>query len=55
LLTDGIEIYARTDGGQFFNLLRAPTQPLLVVGNEDALKELKLRMRSKPGKKKKKI
>ena len=47
LLTDGNEIYARTENGQFFNLLRAPAQPLLVVGNEGALKELKLRMRSK--------
>jgi DNA-binding transcriptional MerR regulator len=47
LLTDGKEIYARTESGQFFNLLRAPAQPLLVVGNEDALKELKLRMRSR--------
>ena len=47
LLTDGKEIYARTDGGQFFNLLRSPGQPLLVVGNEGTLKELKLRMRSK--------
>ena len=52
LLTDGKEIYARTDSGQFFNLLRAPTQPLLVVGNEDTLKELKLRMRSKKKKRK---
>jgi DNA-binding transcriptional MerR regulator len=53
LLTDGKEIYARTEGGQFFNLLRAPAQPLLVVGNENTLKELKLRMRSKAKKKKK--
>ena len=34
LLTDGKEVYARTENGQFFNLLRAPSQPLLVVGNE---------------------
>lgn len=47
LLTDGTEVYARTDSGQFFNLLRAPSQPMLVVGNEGTLKELKLRMRSK--------
>jgi DNA-binding transcriptional MerR regulator len=47
LLTDGKAIYARTTSGQFFNLLRAPTQPLLVVGEENSLKELKLRMRSK--------
>jgi DNA-binding transcriptional MerR regulator len=51
LLTDGKEIYARSDAGQFFNLLRAPGQPLLVVGNEERLKELKLRMRSKARKK----
>jgi DNA-binding transcriptional MerR regulator len=53
LLTDGKEIYARSDTGQFFNLLRAPGQPLLVVGNEDSLKELKLRMRSRARKKRK--
>ena len=52
LLTDGKEIYARTESGQFFNLLRAQAQPLLVVGNEDKLKELKLRMRSKTKRKK---
>lgn len=54
LLTDGREIYARTEQGEFFNVLRAPAQPLLVVGNEDALKELNLRMRSK-GKRKKRV
>ena len=53
LLTDGREVYARTDSGQFFNLLRAPGQPLLVVGNEGTLKELKLRMRAKTRRKKK--
>ena len=52
LLTDGKDVYARTDNGQFFNLLRSPSQPLLVVGNEGTLKELKLRMRSKARKKK---
>ena len=52
LLTDGRDIYARTNGGQFFNLLRAPSQPLLVVGDEGTLKELKLRMRSKSRKRK---
>lgn len=40
LLTDGREIYAKTSAGEFFNLLKAPTQPLLVVGNEGLLKEL---------------
>jgi len=47
ILTDGREVYARTEAGQFFNLLRAPTQPLLVVGDEGKLKELSLRMRSR--------
>ena len=51
---DGSQIYARTEGGQFFNLLRAPSQPLLVVGNEETLKELELRMRSKSRRRKKK-
>src|SRR5918999_1076837 len=32
LMTDGREIYARTTGGELFNLLRDPAQPLLVVG-----------------------
>ena len=56
LLTDGTDIYARTEQGQFFNLLRAPTQPLLVVGtegsNEGTLKELKVRIRSRPRRRK---
>ena len=53
LFTDGTDVYARTETGQFFNLLRAPTQPMLMIGNEGSLKELKLRMRSKPRRKKK--
>jgi DNA-binding transcriptional MerR regulator len=40
LLTDGREIYARTTGGSFFNLLKTPNQPLLVVGDEGLLKQL---------------
>jgi DNA-binding transcriptional MerR regulator len=40
LLTDGHDLYARTAEGQFFNLLKTPTQPLLVVGEEGLLKEL---------------
>ena len=40
LLTDGREIYGRTTGGAFFNLLKTPNQPLLVVGNEGLLKQL---------------
>ena len=53
LFTDGTDVYARTETGQFFNLLRAPTQPMLMIGNEGRLKELKLRMRSRPRRKKK--
>jgi DNA-binding transcriptional MerR regulator len=53
LLTDGRDVYARTSAGAFFNLLKTPGQPMLVVGDEDALKELsgKLRgrRRKKPG------
>jgi DNA-binding transcriptional MerR regulator len=55
LLTDGREIYVRTKAGEFFNLLRMPTQPLLVVGDEQQLRVLsgKLRRarktRNKPG------
>ncbi len=45
LLTDGRDIYARTDRGEFFNLLHQPTQPLLVVGNEGLLKELSSSLR----------
>ncbi len=45
LLTDGRDIYARTAGGDVFNLLKDPTQPLLVVGNEGLLKELSSSLR----------
>jgi DNA-binding transcriptional MerR regulator len=47
LLTDGRDIYARTARGEFFNLLKSPTQPLLVVGDEGLLKELGGKVRRK--------
>ena len=47
LLTDGREIYARTRAGEFFNLLRDPEQPLLVVGGEADLQGLSSRLRSR--------
>src|SRR5262245_6810624 len=49
LLTDGREVYVKTSDGQFYNALRSPTQPLLVVGDEGLLKELggKVRKRKK--------
>jgi DNA-binding transcriptional MerR regulator len=56
LLTDDKTIYARTASGEFFNLLEAPTQPLLVVGDEGLLRELggKVRASRRPGDKRKK-
>jgi DNA-binding transcriptional MerR regulator len=48
LLTDGREIYARTSSGAFFNLLKSPSQPLLVVGNEGTLRQVSGRARSRP-------
>ena len=47
LLTDGREIYARAASGEFFNLLRAPGQPLLVVGGKEELKRLSARARTR--------
>jgi DNA-binding transcriptional MerR regulator len=47
LLTDGREIFARTARGEFYNLLKAPAQPLLVVGNEGLLKELGGKVRAR--------
>jgi DNA-binding transcriptional MerR regulator len=47
LLTDGEMIYARTEAGEFYNLLESPTQPLLVIGNEGLLKELSGKVRAK--------
>jgi DNA-binding transcriptional MerR regulator len=47
LLTDGREIYARTSTGEFFNLLRDASQPLLVIGDEGSLKELSGRLRTR--------
>ena len=58
LLTDGTEIYARMPGGEFVNVLRAPDQPLLVVGEGLPLRQLTARTkpqkRKRPGKGKKK-
>jgi DNA-binding transcriptional MerR regulator len=45
LLTDGRDIYARTDRGAFFNLLKAPSQPLLAIGDEGLLKSLSSSLR----------
>lgn len=47
LLTDGRSIYARTDRGELYNLLKSPGQPLLVIGDQGLLKELKGRVRQR--------
>ena len=47
LLTDGQEIYARSASGAFFNLLKNPSQPMLVIGNEGLLRTLSSSMRPK--------
>jgi len=47
LLTDGERIYARTERGELFNLLESPGQPLLVLGDEGILKELKGKVRGR--------
>ena len=45
LLTDGHDVYARTRGGELFNLLRDPLQPLLEIGGDGELRELSSRAR----------
>ena len=54
LLTDGRDVYARTDRGEFFNVLRDPAQPLLVVGGEPAFRELTAKVHSTRKRKRKK-
>jgi DNA-binding transcriptional MerR regulator len=43
LLTDGHDVYVRTRGGELFNLLRDPLQPLLMIGADGELRELSAR------------
>jgi DNA-binding transcriptional MerR regulator len=47
LLTDDRDIYVRTARGEFFNVLRDPEQPLLVLGIETDLQELNERGRKR--------
>jgi DNA-binding transcriptional MerR regulator len=47
LLTDGRDVYARTESGAFFNLLKAPAQPMLVIGDEGSLKALSGKLKSR--------
>ena len=53
LLTDGQEIYARSASGAFFNLLKTPSQPMLVIGNEGLLRTLSSSIRPHRRKKRK--
>ena len=43
LFIDGAKIYARTTGGDLFNVLEQPDQPLLMVGEDVRMKELTVR------------
>ncbi len=45
LLTDGRDVYARTATGEFYNLLRNPRQPLLLLGESVTLRQLSGRAR----------
>jgi DNA-binding transcriptional MerR regulator len=47
ILTDGIEIYGRSPQGELFNLLKAPEQPLLVIGDAPKMRELTAKARRK--------
>jgi DNA-binding transcriptional MerR regulator len=47
LLTNGREVYARTQRGELYNLLESPAQPLLAVGYEGLLKELGGKVRAR--------
>ena len=52
LFTDGKDVFARTASGEFINVLRAPDQPLLVIGDAPVLRELTARTRTPKRKKK---
>ena len=40
LFIEGKQIYARTEGGEIYNVLQNPTQALLMVGEDLGLKQL---------------
>jgi DNA-binding transcriptional MerR regulator len=52
LLTDGRDVYARTTRGQFYNLLRDPEQPLLVIEAEPGWRELAAKTQAARGRRK---
>jgi DNA-binding transcriptional MerR regulator len=51
LLTDGRGVFGRSADGDVYNLLRDPLQPLLMIADVDALRELSART-TKPKRKK---
>jgi DNA-binding transcriptional MerR regulator len=53
LLTDGHDVYARTSKGQFYNLLRDPEQPLLVIEPEPEWRDIASRAHAVRGRRKK--
>jgi DNA-binding transcriptional MerR regulator len=53
LLTDGEDVYGRSPRGDLFNLLKAPEQPLLVVGDRPKLRALTTKARGRKGRKEK--
>jgi len=54
LLTDGRRVYGRTPAGEIYDLLNAPDQPLLVVGDEPKLRELTAKAKRRRKRRKKK-
>ena len=40
LLTDGRDVYGRTENGELFDMLRDPHQPLLMLKDVEGLREL---------------
>ena len=53
LLTDGRDVYARTAKGQFYNLLRDPEQPLLVIEPDPEWRDIASRAHAVRGRRKK--
>lgn len=47
LFIDGGNIYARTEGGELFNILGNASQPLLMIGEDHKLRQLIARERPK--------
>jgi DNA-binding transcriptional MerR regulator len=44
LMTDGRDVFGRSATGDFFNLLKNPLQPLLMIGADGDLRELSARL-----------